>query len=319
MKFYAGIDLGGTFIKCGIVDESGNIVCKDKVPTGRERNYLEIAADMASLALKTAKRADVEISAVGIGSPGTVDSEHGVIVYSNNIRWDNIPLGEKLQNILHKPVFVTNDANAAALGESVCGAGKDYRSLILITLGTGIGGGIILDGKLYEGYRSAGAEIGHQVIRLSGEKCTCGRRGCFEAYASATALIRQTKRAMKRHPQSKMWEICDLSQVDGQTIFQAVRQGDDTAKAVLEKYIEYLAAGITNLANAFRPEIILLGGGICEEREMLIAPLTAILQKEQFGGSGYAPVRLGIAALKNDAGICGAAEFAKRGMNHLGD
>ena len=313
MEFYAGIDLGGTFIKCGIVDESGNILCKDKIPTGRDRNYIEIAADMANLALNTAKRAGVDISAVGIGSPGTVDSENGIIVYSNNIRWDNVPLGKTLQNILHKPVFVTNDANAAALGESVCGAGKDYRSLILITLGTGIGGGIVLDGKLYEGYRSAGAEIGHEVIRLGGEKCTCGRRGCFEAYASATALIRQTKRAMGRHPESKMWEICEnLSQVDGRTIFQAARQGDDTAKAVLKKYIGYLAAGITNLANAFRPEIILLGGGICEEREMLIEPLTAILQKEQFGGSGYAPVKLGVAALKNDAGICGAAEFAKR-------
>ena len=313
MKYYAGIDLGGTFIKCGIVDESGNILFKDKIPTGRERSYTEIAADMANLALEAARRAGVESTAVGIGSPGTVDSENGVIVYSNNIRWDNVPLGKTLQNILHKPVFVTNDANAAALGESVCGAGKDYRSLILITLGTGIGGGIVLDGTLYEGFRSAGAEVGHQVIRLGGAKCTCGRRGCFEAYASATALIRQTQRAMGRHPKSRMWEICkDLSQVDGRTVFQAVRLGDDAAKSVLQKYIEYLATGITNLANSFRPEIILLGGGICEEQEMLIQPLTAILQKEQFGGSGYAPVKLGVAKLKNDAGVLGAAEFAKR-------
>ena len=234
MNYYAGLDLGGTFIKCGIVDENGNIIIKDKIPTGKDRPYAEIAADMAEFVKTLANRAGVEVKAVGIGSPGTIDSKRGVIVFSNNIYWKNVPLAKEIQKRLGLPVAITNDANAAALGEQFCGAGKKYQSLVFITLGTGVGGGIVLDGELFEGYRSAGTEIGHEVIRVGGEKCTCGRRGCFEAYSSATALIRQTVRAMEKNPDSALWKVCpNVEDVNGKTAFDGALLGDKTAQKVL--------------------------------------------------------------------------------------
>ena len=238
MNYYAGIDLGGTFVKGGIVDEEGNILVKDKIPTGKERPYAEIAADMAQLVLDLAKKAGIspaDVKAAGVGSPGTIDSKNGIIVYSNNIRWEKVPLGAELKKHLGIPVFATNDANAAALGESFAGAAKSYPSSVFITLGTGVGGGIILDNVLFEGNRSAGAEIGHMVIRMGGEKCTCGRKGCFEAYASATALIRQTRNAMAKDKTSKLWEICpNPEDVNGKTAFDGMRAGDKTAEKVVK-------------------------------------------------------------------------------------
>ncbi|MBO6263854.1 MAG: ROK family protein [Clostridia bacterium] len=310
-KYYGGIDLGGTFIKCGIVDEEGNILTKDKIPTGVSRYYREVIEDMANLIKKLAKEANVKIESVGVGSPGMIDSANGIVVYSNNFSWQNVPLKAELEKYLNVPVRVTNDANAAALGESFCGAGKKYRSMVLVTLGTGVGSGIVLDGKLYEGNGSAGAELGHMVIHTGGEKCTCGRHGCFEAYASATALIRFTRSAMKVHNESVMWKLCDGNPeaVDGKTAFDGMRQGDETAKNVVKNYISNLAAGIVNIANIFRPEIILIGGGICKENEALLKPLREIMSKELFGGEGNVPVELGVATLGNDAGICGAAKL----------
>lgn len=308
---YAGIDLGGTFIKCGIVTEEGKILVKDKIPTGRERDYREIAADMAALVKKLEKKAGVRVEAVGIGSPGTIDSKNGVIVYSNNIAWKDVPLCREIAERLNRPAYITNDANAAALGEHFCGSGRKYSSLILVTLGTGVGGGIIIDGKLFEGNKSAGAEIGHSVIRMGGEKCTCGRRGCFEAYASATALIRQTKRAMERHPESKMWQIAgNLDGVDGKTAFDGQRAGDPAADRVVKFYIRCLAEGICNLLNEFRPQAILLGGGVCGEGDNLLLPLKKEVDKRLFGGTDYAPFDLCTASLGNDAGLCGAARLA---------
>lgn len=205
MNYYAGIDLGGTFIKCGIVDERGTILIKEKISTGKERHYSEIAANMTQLVLKLLKKAKILpifLKAVGVGAPGIIDSKRGVIVYSNNIHWKQVPLGKELTKLFDIPVFTLNDANAAALGESFVGATKHYPNSIFLTLGTGVGGGIIIDHALYGGNCSAGAELGHTVIRIGGEKCTCGRKGCFETYASATALIRQTKHAMEKtnHP-----------------------------------------------------------------------------------------------------------------------
>lgn len=312
-KFYAGIDLGGTFVKCGITDEAGNILAKDKIPTGKERPYREIAADIAACVKGLAARLGVKLEAAGIGSPGTVDSANGVIVYSNNIAWENVPLCGALRELLGMPVFATNDANAAALGETRCGAGKAYKNTVFITLGTGVGGGIVLDGKLYEGNRSAGAELGHTVIRMGGERCTCGRRGCFEAYASATALIRQTKAAMLKHPESKMWTLCggNADNADGKTSFDGLRAGDRVAKSVVNAYVRYLAEGIANVANIFRPEAVLLGGGICAEGDTLLKPLVKQVNRLLYGGTEYAPVRIEKATLGNDAGLCGAAQFAK--------
>lgn len=310
MKYYAGIDLGGTFIKCGIVDETGKLLVKDKIPTKKERSHEAIAKDMANFALKLAEKAGVKLAAAGIGSPGSIDSHNGVVVYNNNLAWSDVPLAEEVKAVAGVPVCVLNDANAAALGEQFCGAGKKFRDVIFVTLGTGVGGGIIIDGMLFEGNKSAGAEIGHAVIRMGGEKCTCGRKGCFEAYASATALIRQTKRAMEKHPESALWGICDFDKVDGKTAFDGMREGDKTATQVVKAYVGYLAEGITNLCNEFRPEAILLGGGVCAEGDTLLEPLKKLVNKYIYGKEGYAPVELLTASLGNDAGLFGAARYA---------
>lgn len=314
-KYYAGIDLGGTFIKGGIVDEEGNLIVKDKIPTKQNGDYLAASDDMAALVRRLCDKSSIDLhtlAGVGIGAPGSIDSQNGIIVYSNNLGWKNVPLTDLLSERLGLPIHITNDANAAALGESFCGASKNYRSSVLVTLGTGVGGGIVLNGELYEGKCSAGAEIGHTVIKVGGEKCTCGRRGCMEAYASATALIKQTRKAMKKNPQSVLWKICNgnVSDIDGKAIFEAVRKDDDTAKAVLKKYIEYLGAGLVNLANIFRPDIILLGGGISEAGNVLLEPLKETFAKQVFGGNEYAAVLLGLATLGNDAGILGSARLA---------
>ena len=192
-----------------------------------------------------------------------MDGEKGIVRLSGNLGWVNKPLAQDLSERLGIPVTLTNDANAAAYGEYACGAGSDYKSVVLITLGTGVGSGIVLNGKLFEGNEGAGAELGHEVIRMDGEKCACGRRGCFEAYASATALIKQTMRAMEKDRQSMLWQLCggDINKVNGKTAFDGAQSGDRTAKRVVSNYLRYLSEGLANIANTFRPEAILIGGG----------------------------------------------------------
>ena len=211
---YIGIDLGGTFVKYGLVGEGGEIIEKGKVPTPAGCGYAETAEVIAS-AVRGLAKSGASVCGLGIGAPGVVDGERGIVLTSGNLGWVNKPLAQDLSERLGIPVTLTNGANAAAYGEYACGAGSDYKSVVLITLGTGVGSGIVLNGKLYEGNEGAGAELGHEVIRMGGEKCACGRRGCFEAYASATALIRQTKRAMEKDRQSTLWLLCNGDGVFG--------------------------------------------------------------------------------------------------------
>ncbi len=311
-KYYLGIDLGGTGIKCGVVDENGKILVGGSCSTRKGVTPEDVLADMAALARSLIGKAGVKIDGAGVGCPGTIDTENGVIVYSNNLGWKNVPIAEYLKNALRMPVFTTNDANAAALGEYVCGAGKKYDSLVMLTLGTGVGGGVVFGGKLFEGNRGAGAELGHEVIRCGGEKCTCGRRGCLEAYASATALIRQTKKTMDKAPNSLLWELTDgnKDKVNGKIVFEALSRGDETAKKVVNKYVGYLATGIANAINVFRPQAIVLGGGICGAGEAFIKPLTRKVNREIYGGTKFAPVDIVVASLGNDAGLVGAAALA---------
>ena len=316
MKYYAGLDLGGTFVKGGIVDEEGNILVKDKIPTGKERPYEEIAKDMAELAAELAKRANVPagaLAAAGIGSPGLIDSGKGIVVYNNNLGWKKAALAAEVKKYLGGRVRISNDANCAALGETVFGAGRGAKNSVTVTLGTGVGTGIVVDGRLLTGNRSAGAEGGHVIIKAGGEKCGCGKRGCFEAYASATALIRQTQNAMRKAPESILWKLAPTpEEVDGKTAFDGLRAGDKTAEKVVNTYIGYLAEGLANLANIFRPEAIVLGGGVCAEGETLLAPLRRKMNRLVYAGTKYAPVLLLTASLGNDAGLVGAARFAQQ-------
>jgi glucokinase len=309
-KYYIGIDLGGTFIKGGIVNENGEILICDKTPTEVEKGDKGVAANIARLAKELLEKANIDISSVeglGIGSPGMIDSGEGNVVYANNLGWENFRICDELSRLLGGvKVKIGNDANVAALGEVKFGAARNYSSAIMITLGTGVGGGIVIDGKLVEGNMGAGAELGHIVIVKGGEQCSCGRRGCFEAYSSATALIRDTKRAMEAHPDSKMWEIGSLDAVTGKTAFDYAPV-DAYAKAVVDSYIEHLACGLVNYANVFRPEIILLGGGVCAQGDNLIVPLQKLVDKEIYAGEKGPGVPIRIAELENNAGLLGAA------------
>ena len=309
-KYYIGIDLGGTFIKGGIVNENGEILVSDKTPTESEKGDKGVAANIARLATELLQRANVDISeaeGLGIGCPGMIDSNEGNVVYSNNLGWENFRICDELSSLLGGiDVKIGNDANVAALGEVKFGAARNYDSAIMITLGTGVGGGIVIDGKLVEGNKGAGAELGHIVIVKGGEQCSCGRRGCFEAYSSATALIRDTKRAMEAHPDSKMWEIGSPDAVTGKTVFDYAPI-DAYAKEVLDSYIEHLACGLVNYANVFRPEVILLGGGVCAQGDNLIKPVKKIFDKEIYAGEKGPCVPILIAKLENSAGLLGAA------------
>ena len=312
MSYHIGIDLGGTFVKFGAVGESGNILKKNKIPTPAGCDY-EATVSAIAKAVK-GMIADMGMpESVGIGCPGVIDGEHGMVVTGGNLGWENKPLAQDLGSLLCISVALANDANAAAYGEYACGAGKEYRSIVLITLGTGVGSGIIFGGKLFTGELGAGAELGHEVIRMDGDPCACGRRGCFEAYASASALVRQTRDAMVAHPESKMWELCrgNADNADGRTAFDGMRRGDDTAKEVVERYLNYLAEGIANIVNVFRPQAVLIGGGISAEGETITKPLQEIVDFRILGHGRYAPVKIRAASLGNDAGLVGAAMLAK--------
>lgn len=307
-KYYVGIDLGGTFIKGGITDDFGNMIVVDKTPTetelGAERVMDNIAKLITSL-LDKAGLSVADVEGVGMGVPGMIDSHNGNVIFSNNFNWKDVRISDGIKSRIGIPIAISNDANAAALGEAIFGAGKEFDDMILLTLGTGVGGGIVVENKLIEGNKSAGAELGHSVIEVGGEQCTCGRRGCLEAYASATALIRDTKRAMQEHSDSKMWEIGSLDKVTGKTAFD-YKDSDPYAKAVVDRYIEMLGCGIANFANVFRPQAVILGGGVCAQGDNLIKPLQKIVDRDIFAGSLGPKCEVRIATLENTAGILGA-------------
>ena len=307
-----GIDLGGTNIKVGVVDESYSIIGRSSIKTNLPRSAEEIVdsiMEAVKIALEDAKVSPEQLNSIGIGTPGAANRNTGIVLYSNNLGFDNVPLGELLERKIGKAVYVENDANAAAYGEYLNGAGKGYRDIVVITLGTGVGGGIIVGGKIYTGFNFCGAELGHTVIEFGGRQCSCGRRGCFEAYASATALITATKKAMETEKDSLLWEIAEgsLENVDGKTAFDGMRKGDKTAASVVKEYIEYLGCGLTNMVNIFQPEVLLIGGGICKEGENLTKPLEEIIKRDAYCIDPAQSTKLDIAKLGNDAGIIGAA------------
>ena len=314
--YYIGIDLGGTNIAVGLVDENNTIVHSDSIPTLKERHWSEIIRDMASRSLKVLAESGHtldEVKAIGIGCPGSIDKKNGMVVYSNNIVMDHVPMAEEIRKYIDLPVFLENDANAAALGEYAI-YGEGVSSYVFMTLGTGVGGGIILDGKVWSGFNGAGAEIGHQSLVFNGKPCTCGRRGCLEAYASVTALIAQTKEAMEQNPDSMMVKWAEEhGKVNGRTAFECAKAGDAAAIAVRDRYIEYVAEGICSIVNVLQPEILSIGGGISREGDTLLNPI-----KEYFAVNDYnkhmKKTDIRIARLFGDAGIVGAAKAAEAGL-----
>lgn len=311
MKYYIGIDLGGTNIKAGVVNDKFEIISKAVTKTNRPRPAEPIMDDMAKVSLEAVEKAGLtmnDIEWVGVGTPGIANSSTGIIEYSNNLSFKDVPMVDYLSKKLGKPVFIDNDANAAAYGEYVAGAAKGAKNAVAITLGTGVGGGIIIDGKIYSGSNYAGAELGHEVIEVDGPLCSCGRHGCFEVFSSASGLIRMTKEAMDEDKNSLMWEMSkEEDHISGRLAFNAMRAGDASAKKVVDKYIKYLAAGITNVINTFQPDILCLGGGVCNEGDPLLIPLRERVKSEVYSKNSEKNTEILIAKLGNDAGLIGAA------------
>jgi len=315
MKYYVGIDLGGTDIKAGVIDDSFNIIAKHVVPTNTNRCVDEIVVDMADAgktAVKMAGLSESDIIHVGVGIPGAVNSKTNLIILTPNVGWRNVDFIPIFQRYWDIPVFLGNDADAAALAEVYAGAARGYDNVVLLTLGTGVGGGFVFDKKIFTGC-GFGTEPGHIIIVVDGEPCGCGARGCLEAYASVTALIREARLIMAKHPDSLLHKLCggDDSSVNGKIIFDAAKQNDIAAQIIVADYVKYLGAGIASFCNALRPQAVILGGGVCNAGEPLFAPLDKIVESLIFstGDNKITPILR--AELGNDAGIIGAALFGK--------
>ena len=319
--YYIGVDLGGTNIAIGIVNEKYEIVKKGSTPTKPERGADAIVADMASLSRKLLSELNLTLDDVeyaGIATPGTANSDTGVVEYANNIPFNHYPLASKLSSLLDgKPVYIENDANAAAKAEAMAGVAAGEPFSVMITLGTGVGGGIVIGGKVYSGFNYAGAELGHIVIEKGGRPCSCGRRGCWEAYSSATGLVNITKDrildARRAGRATVMDEMIggDLEKVSARTAFTAMKAGDAVAAEVVDEYISYLACGIVNIINIFQPNVLSIGGGVCNEGDYLMKPLLEKVWGETYSREGTPKTKIMIAKLGNDAGIIGAAVLGK--------
>ena len=308
-----GVDIGGTNFVVGLVDDNFNLVDKVDCPANAHRPDTELVADIIMLCKKIMEKnnlTDKDVQSIGIGIPGCHNPDTGVILYCANLNFDKTPIVSMMRKELDIPVFLGNDADCAALGEAYAGATKGVDDSIMITIGTGIGGGIIINKKIYNGFNHIGGELGHIVIVAGGEKCGCGRLGCWEAYGSATALIRQTKAAIEANPDSELAKSVDgdLSKVNGKTAFDAMRAGCPVGTAVVEKFVEYFSTGITNIINIFQPEKLVIGGGVSKEGQPLIDMIMKKVNAERYGeGTGLPLTTLCTAVLGNDAGIIGAA------------
>lgn len=308
-----GVDLGGTNIKAALVDEAGYILREISKPTNLPRPAESVCDDIIGLCRELMVGNDVR--GIGVGCPGTVDDNCGMVLYSNNLAWFDFAMGPYLEQRLQVPVRLANDANAAALGEALAGCAKNADSAVILTLGTGVGGGVVLNGKLLTGYTGAASEPGHMVVNDAQDAplCSCGRRGCLEAYASATALIRMTQQAMHLHPESALWKIAGPMAVTGRTAFDGQAMGDAVATAVVEEYTHWLAIGTANLINIFFPQVVGLSGGIANQGENLLAPLRTQVEPMIFGNAfTHKKTKLVACTLGYRAGVIGAALLARK-------
>ena len=316
MTYFVGIDLGGTNIKAGVVTGEGKLLNRVSIKTNAERSMEEIITDMGRLArqaIEDAGISETDVSAIGIGSPGTPDNKAGTLVYATNLPFVNAPMRKIIRGVIDLPVYIDNDANCAAMAESVSGAAADVADSVTITIGTGIGCGVIINNRIFSGFNQAGSEFGHTVLVSGGQQCSCRRKGCFEAYSSASALARMTGEAAKANPTSKLNDLISENEgkLNAKIAFEAMRLGDEVAKNVVDTYIEYLSDGLANVINAFMPEVLLIGGGVCNEGDPLLLPLREKTMNKPFFGPGVRKTEIRLAQMGNDAGIVGAAMMGK--------
>lgn len=304
-----GVDIGGMSIKAGLVQDGKIVAANRKVTAPTAEQSLDNLILQIKELLSSNNLTEKDIAGIGIGCPGLISSEEGVVDHNTNMKWENFRLVDFLKRSFDVKIRLSNDANVAALGETVYGSAAQYKNSVMLTLGTGVGGGIIIDNKIYEGGFSKGAELGHTVIVKDGAKCGCGRRGCLEAYASATGLIRMTKVAMQNAQDSAMWNYVggDINKVDGKTAFECAKKGDTAANKVVSEYASYLADGIMNFANIFRPEVFIIGGGVSAQGKYLTDKLKDYCEKFNYGYTNAPKFDIIPATLGNDAGILGAA------------
>lgn len=309
-----GVDIGGMSVKVGLVDEKGNILSKSAEKTASTpQQVIENLIKQIETLLRSANLLIAEIKGIGIGCPGAINGTTGVVDLLVNLNWNNVPLVELLKSRLDTTIRISNDANVAVLAETMYGSAKEYNSAVMFTLGTGVGSGIVIDKKLYEGNCSKGAEIGHTTLVLGGKECPCGRKGCVEQYVSATALISQTKEAMLLDKNSLMWEYVDnkIEKVNGKTAFDCAKQGDKAALKVVDTYVYYLAESILNVLNTFRPEAFIIGGGISAQGDYLLNKVVEYCKKFDYGYKCAPKTKVLIASLGNDAGIIGASALVR--------
>ncbi len=311
-KVYIGVDVGGMSIKAGVVNINGEILFKKSCVTDGQNvdQFLKDTKTLLEEVVNEAKEKDLDPQGIGFGIPGMVDNNLGIINKMANIGGRDVPLKYYLKD-LNLPIYLSNDANVAALAEQKFGVAKGMKHVILLTLGTGVGGGVIVNNQLYEGNQGKGAELGHTCLILNGRQCGCGRKGCLETYASASALLRLTREYMEKYKDSMMWEYCnnDINNVSGLTSFECAKKGDEAANKLIDEYIMYLGEGLLDFANIFRPEAFVIGGGISNQGEYLTNKLEEYLRKQNYGYEGAPESKVLIAKLKNDAGIIGAASL----------
>lgn len=317
--YYIGIDLGGTNIAAALVDESGKVSHKVSIPTDAKLGKETVIGGLIKVCEMVLENSGIgrdELKSIGIGIPGGVDAEKGYIIMCPNIQAiSGTDIVSPIKEKFNIPVFINNDANCAALGEVVAGGAKGADKAIFIILGTGVGGGIVIDGKIYSGFNGIAGEIGHIVITMDGRECGCGRKGCWEAYASASGLIKTTREVMEKYPDSVMWEMVgnNLDEISGRTSFDAMRKGDKAGQEAVDIYIGHLAAGVVDMINIFQPEVICIGGGISHEGSYLLDPLQKVVDAQKYAGDSKDVVhsRIVCATLGNDAGIVGAAMLGR--------
>lgn len=312
MAYYIGIDLGGTNIAGAIVDQTYEIVKKQAIKTDMSRGFSGLCEDMAALCKDLVNGYGIDINqvgSVGIGCPGMINEATGEIVFSNNLDLYHEALTDQMASLLGRSIYAANDANAAALGEYMAGSGAKVSSMVAVTLGTGVGSGIILDGKIVGGFNYSGGELGHTVIQRNGRQCTCGRKGCLESYASATGLIESTREAMLNNKETLLWEMAGekLENVTGRLVFDAREKEDRVAMDIVDEYIDVLSIGLANIINGLQPEMIAIGGGISHQGDWLMAALQDKVDSQVFGRFGDKQTKIVAASLGNDAGIIGAA------------
>ncbi len=317
MTYYLGIDLGGTKIAAGVIDSNGKIIARQNISTRPPYDVefvMKNMADAAVMALRKAGLSARDIDSVGIGVPSTVNPVTHNVVFANNLRWKDVDVAGHFRKFLNIPVMVGNDADCAALGENIAGAARNFDYVLMLTLGTGVGGGIVINHKIFSGGNGFGCEPGHTTIVMDGEPCTCGRRGCLEAYASLTALVRDTIRAIGTYPDTIMRKMCgnDLNRVDGRLAFEAAKQNDRAALEVVHNYEHYLAVGISSLSTLLRPQAVILGGGISNQGEYLIAPIREEMNQTIYANDLIPSPLIMRAELGNDAGMIGAAFLAMK-------